>query len=109
MKHLEESNKEAKDEAELEAELELKLQAEALETATRSPQLHPLALSMDRSSSGGSPWRSTSGRDRDQERDVPTDSSSADITRDSVNIKADPPLCLDPPLEVNNLFNVALL
>uniref|UniRef100_A0A3Q1HAQ8 Voltage-dependent T-type calcium channel subunit alpha n=1 Tax=Anabas testudineus TaxID=64144 RepID=A0A3Q1HAQ8_ANATE len=61
MKHLEESNKEAKDEAELEAELELKLQAEALDTATRSPQLNPLALSIDRSSSGGSPWRSTSG------------------------------------------------
>uniref|UniRef100_A0A7N6ASD9 Voltage-dependent T-type calcium channel subunit alpha n=1 Tax=Anabas testudineus TaxID=64144 RepID=A0A7N6ASD9_ANATE len=60
MKHLEESNKEAKDEAELEAELELKLQAEALDTATRSPQLNPLALSIDRSSSGGALFDSVS-------------------------------------------------
>ncbi|XP_026207393.1 voltage-dependent T-type calcium channel subunit alpha-1G isoform X2 [Anabas testudineus] len=103
MKHLEESNKEAKDEAELEAELELKLQAEALDTATRSPQLNPLALSIDRSSSGGSPWRSTSGRDREQETDGPMDSPSADITKDFVNIKADPPSCLDPPLEPEKL------
>uniref|UniRef100_A0A7N5ZVZ6 Voltage-dependent T-type calcium channel subunit alpha n=1 Tax=Anabas testudineus TaxID=64144 RepID=A0A7N5ZVZ6_ANATE len=109
MKHLEESNKEAKDEAELEAELELKLQAEALDTATRSPQLNPLALSIDRSSSGGSPWRSTSGRDREQETDGPMDSPSADITKDFVNIKADPPSCLDPPLEVKNLFKITLL
>uniref|UniRef100_A0A7N6AEG1 Voltage-dependent T-type calcium channel subunit alpha n=1 Tax=Anabas testudineus TaxID=64144 RepID=A0A7N6AEG1_ANATE len=114
MKHLEESNKEAKDEAELEAELELKLQAEALDTATRSPQLNPLALSIDRSSSGGSPWRSTSGRDREQETDGPMDSPSADITKDFVNIKADPPSVnadttdpekLDPgePMEDNHL------
>lgn len=109
MKHLEESNKEAKDEAELEAELELKLQMDGGDTATRSPQLNPLALSMDMSSSGGSPWRSASGRDREQERDGPMDSPSADITRDSVNIRADPPSCLDPQSEVNKLFNVALV
>ncbi|XP_042364235.1 voltage-dependent T-type calcium channel subunit alpha-1G [Plectropomus leopardus] len=99
MKHLEESNKEAKEEAELEAELELERQLEAGEMATRSPQLTPLALGMDRSSSGGSPWRSTGGGDREQERDGPMDSPTADITRDTVNIRADPPSCLDPPLE----------
>ncbi|XP_044194704.1 voltage-dependent T-type calcium channel subunit alpha-1G isoform X4 [Thunnus albacares] len=99
MKHLEESNKEAKEEAELEAELELELQNDGGDMATRSPQLNPLALGMDRSSSGGSPWRSTGGGDREQERDGPMDSPTADITRDSVNIRADPPSCLDPPLE----------
>ncbi|KAK2820936.1 hypothetical protein Q5P01_023895 [Channa striata] len=99
MKHLEESNKEAKEEAEMEAELELELQGDGGDTATRSPQLNPLALSMDRSSSGGSPWRSVGGQDREQEREAPMDSPSADITRDSVNIRADPPSCLDPPLE----------
>nr|XP_033467435.1 voltage-dependent T-type calcium channel subunit alpha-1G isoform X5 [Epinephelus lanceolatus] len=96
MKHLEESNKEAKEE---EAELELERQLEAGETALRSPQLNPLALGTDRSSSGGSPWRSTGGGDREQERDGPMDSPTADITRDPVNIRADPPSCLDPPLE----------
>ncbi|CAK6974289.1 voltage-dependent T-type calcium channel subunit alpha-1G [Scomber scombrus] len=99
MKHLEESNKEAKEEAELEAELELEMQNDGGDMATRSPQLNPLALGMDRSSSGGSPWRSTGGGDREQERDGPMDSPTADITRDSVNIRADPPSCLDPPLE----------
>ncbi|XP_070783230.1 voltage-dependent T-type calcium channel subunit alpha-1G [Enoplosus armatus] len=101
MKHLEESNKEAKEEAELEAELELenRLMADAGDMATRSPQLNPLGLGMDRSSSGGSPWRSTGGGDREQERDGPMDSPTADITRDSVNIRADPPSCPEPPLE----------
>ncbi|XP_019111074.2 voltage-dependent T-type calcium channel subunit alpha-1G isoform X4 [Larimichthys crocea] len=101
MKHLEESNKEAKEEAELEAELELenRLQAEAAEMATRSPQLNPLTPAMDRSSSGGSPWRSTGGGDREQERDGPMDSPTADITRDSVNIRDDPALCMETPLE----------
>ncbi|KAM9336088.1 voltage-dependent T-type calcium channel subunit alpha-1G [Symphorus nematophorus] len=100
MKHLEESNKEAKEEAELEAELELesRAQAEASEMAARSPQLNPLAPGMDRSSSGGSPW-SAGGGDREQERDGPMDSPTADITRDSVNIRADPASCLEPPLE----------
>uniref|UniRef100_A0A4W6CQ48 Voltage-dependent T-type calcium channel subunit alpha n=1 Tax=Lates calcarifer TaxID=8187 RepID=A0A4W6CQ48_LATCA len=67
MKHLEESNKEAKEaEMEMEAqELELELQMDGGDMATRSPQLNPLALGMDRSSSGGSPWRSTGGGDRD--------------------------------------------
>uniref|UniRef100_A0A8C6VWM0 Voltage-dependent T-type calcium channel subunit alpha n=1 Tax=Nothobranchius furzeri TaxID=105023 RepID=A0A8C6VWM0_NOTFU len=54
MKHLEESNKEAKEEAELEAELEMELQMEGAEPVTRSPQLHPLALGTDRTSSRGS-------------------------------------------------------
>ncbi|KAM7371187.1 hypothetical protein PAMP_010678 [Pampus punctatissimus] len=100
MKHLEESNKEAKEEAELEAELELELQNDGGDMTTRSPQLNPLALGVDRSSSGGSPWRSTGGGgDREQERDGPMDSPTADITRDSLNIRADPPSHLDPPQE----------
>lgn len=100
MKHLEESNKEAKEEAELEAELELENRAQMEDMAPRSPQLNPLAPGMDRSSSGGSPWRSTGGQDRERERDGPRDSPTADITRDSVNIRADSTSCPDPPLEV---------
>uniref|UniRef100_A0A8C3ATN3 Voltage-dependent T-type calcium channel subunit alpha n=1 Tax=Cyclopterus lumpus TaxID=8103 RepID=A0A8C3ATN3_CYCLU len=106
MKHLEESNKEAKEEAELEAELALERQMQGGgDVVTRSPQLNPMALGMDRSSSGGSPWRSTSGGDgdMDQERECSTDSPTADITRDSVNIGADPPSCLEPPLEPEQL------
>nr|XP_019939086.1 PREDICTED: voltage-dependent T-type calcium channel subunit alpha-1G-like [Paralichthys olivaceus] len=99
MKHLEESNKEAKEGALPEADLELELQTDMGDMATRSPQLNPLALGMDRSSSGGSPWRFPGGMDREQERDGPMDSPTADITRDSVNISTDPPSCLDPPLE----------
>ncbi|KAM3860115.1 voltage-dependent T-type calcium channel subunit alpha-1G [Diretmus argenteus] len=107
MKHLEESNKEAKEEAELEAELELELQADRADGAARSPQLTPLALGLDRTSSGGSPWRSTGGGggDREQERGGPTDLPPADITRDSAHIRADPPPCLDPPLERRALFD----
>uniref|UniRef100_A0A7N8X3L5 Voltage-dependent T-type calcium channel subunit alpha n=1 Tax=Mastacembelus armatus TaxID=205130 RepID=A0A7N8X3L5_9TELE len=52
MKHLEESNKEAKEEAELEAELDLELQTDGGDMATRSPQLNPLALSMESSYTG---------------------------------------------------------
>lgn len=104
MKHLEESNKEAKEEAELEAELELENRLQAEEMATRSPQLNPMTPGMDRSSSGGSPWRSTGGGDREQEMDGPVDSPTADITRDTVNIRAEPASCLDTPLEVINLF-----
>ncbi|XP_029953373.1 voltage-dependent T-type calcium channel subunit alpha-1G isoform X4 [Salarias fasciatus] len=99
MKHLEESNKEAKEEAELEAELELELQMDVGDMAARSPQLNPLALGMDRSSSGGSPWRSTGGGDMEQERGGPMDSPTADITRDSVSIRAEPPSYLEPQLE----------
>uniref|UniRef100_A0A668TI05 Voltage-dependent T-type calcium channel subunit alpha n=1 Tax=Oreochromis aureus TaxID=47969 RepID=A0A668TI05_OREAU len=83
MKHLEESNKEAKEEAELEAEM-MELEMEAGDIAARSPQLNPLTLGMDRSSSGGSPWRSPRGVDTEQERDGPMDSPTANITRDSV-------------------------
>ncbi|XP_022598085.1 voltage-dependent T-type calcium channel subunit alpha-1G-like [Seriola dumerili] len=101
MKHLEESNKEAKAGAEAEADLEL--QMDGGDMATRSPQLNPLALGMDRSSSGGSPWKSTGGGDREQERDSPMDSPTADKTRESVNIRADPPSCLDSPLEPEQL------
>ncbi|XP_069373570.1 voltage-dependent T-type calcium channel subunit alpha-1G isoform X19 [Paralichthys olivaceus] len=103
MKHLEESNKEAKEGALPEADLELELQTDMGDMATRSPQLNPLALGMDRSSSGGSPWRFPGGMDREQERDGPMDSPTADITRDSVNISTDPPSCLDPPLETEQL------
>ncbi|MEQ2215653.1 hypothetical protein XENOCAPTIV_003837 [Xenoophorus captivus] len=103
MKHLEESNKEAKEEAELEAELNLELQMEAADM-TRSPQLNPLALGMDRSSSGGSPWRCTGGGDMEQEREGPMDAPTADITRDSVDIRAEPPSYLEPQLEVNSIF-----
>ncbi|XP_072230270.1 voltage-dependent T-type calcium channel subunit alpha-1G isoform X3 [Leuresthes tenuis] len=99
MKHLEESNKEAKEEAELEAELELELQMDGGDMAARSPQLHPLALGMDRSSSGGSPWRSTGGGDMEQGREGPMDSPTADITRDSVNVRAEPPSYPEPQLE----------
>lgn len=102
MKHLEESNKEAKEEAELEAELELDRLNEAADVLTRSPQLNPLAMGMDRSSSGGSPWRSTGEGDREQERDGPMDSPTADIPRDSVNIREDPPTSQEPSLEVRN-------
>lgn len=95
MKHLEESNKEAKMGAE-----EQDLQMDGGDVATRSPQRNPLALGIDRSSSGDSSWRSTRGGDREQEGDGPMDSPTADITRDIVNIRADPPSCPDPPLEV---------
>ncbi|XP_071318079.1 voltage-dependent T-type calcium channel subunit alpha-1G [Trachinotus anak] len=101
MKHLEESNKEAKAGAEPETDLEL--QMDRGDMATRSPQLNPLALGMDRSSSGGSPWKSTGGGDGEQERDGPMDLPSSDKTRESVNIRADPPSCLTPPLEPDQL------
>uniref|UniRef100_UPI0037E97459 voltage-dependent T-type calcium channel subunit alpha-1G isoform X3 n=1 Tax=Semicossyphus pulcher TaxID=241346 RepID=UPI0037E97459 len=107
MKHLEESNKEAKEEAELEAELELenRLMLDREDAAMRSPQLNPLALGMDRPSPGGSPWRSTGGGDREQEREGPMDSPTANITRDSVNITAEPPSCTEPPHERRALFD----
>uniref|UniRef100_A0A674EQS8 Voltage-dependent T-type calcium channel subunit alpha n=1 Tax=Salmo trutta TaxID=8032 RepID=A0A674EQS8_SALTR len=101
MKHLEESNKEAKEEAELEAELELELQhgGRGGGGSGRSPQLSPLALGMEEGS-GGSPWRSP---EREiQRRGNVMDSPSADITRrDSIHISTDPPLSLEPPLEVS--------
>ncbi|PWA21599.1 hypothetical protein CCH79_00003483 [Gambusia affinis] len=105
MKHLEESNKEAKEEAELEAELNLELQMEGADMAPRSPQLNPLALGMDRSSSGGSPWRSAGGGDMVQEREGPMDSPTADITRDFVDIRAEPPAYPEPQLERRPLFD----
>ncbi|KAF7652122.1 hypothetical protein LDENG_00101350 [Lucifuga dentata] len=105
MKHLEESNKEAKEEAELEAELELELQTDGGDVLTRSPQLNPLMLGIDRMSSGGSPWRSAGGGDREQEREGPMDSPAAVITRDSVHIREEPPSCLELPTERRALFD----
>ncbi|XP_028331534.1 voltage-dependent T-type calcium channel subunit alpha-1G isoform X4 [Gouania willdenowi] len=99
MKHLEESNKEAKEEAELEAELELERQLAGGDMATRSPQINSLGLGMDRSSSGGSPWRSAIGGDVEQECDGPMDCPTADLSRNSGNITAEPPLCSEPQLE----------
>ncbi|TNN26194.1 Voltage-dependent T-type calcium channel subunit alpha-1G [Liparis tanakae] len=112
MKHLEESNKEAKEEAELEAELALERQMGVSgggdAAPTRSPQLNPLALGTDGASlGGGSPWRAAGRGGGDQERECPLDSPTADITRDSVTIGADPPPCPEPPLEVRNRFAVA--
>ena len=107
MKHLEESNKEAKEEAELEAELELELQMDQGDKSPRSPQFNPLALGMDRSSSGGSPWRSTGGGDMEQDREGPMDSPTADIPRDSVNIRAESPSYPEPQLEVKNNRDVS--
>lgn len=105
MKHLEESNKEAKEEAEMEAELELESRAQLEDMTPRSPQLNPLAMGLDRLSSGGSPWRSPGEQYREQGGDVPLDSPTADISRDSVNIGADPPSCLEPTLEVITCFS----
>ncbi|KAM6897418.1 voltage-dependent T-type calcium channel subunit alpha-1G isoform 5-T5 [Xenentodon cancila] len=105
MKHLEESNKEAKEEAELEAELDRELQMDPGDKSPRSPQLNPLALGMDRSSSGGSPWRSTGGADMEQDREGPMDSPTADITRDSVNIRAESPSYPEPQLEPEQLVS----
>ncbi|XP_068614264.1 voltage-dependent T-type calcium channel subunit alpha-1G-like [Brachionichthys hirsutus] len=99
MKHLEESNKEAKEEAELEAELDMEERLQAEDMATRSPQLNPLALGIDRSSSGGSPWRSPGGQDGERERDSPMGSPNADISRDSVDITEEPAPCVEPSLE----------
>ncbi|XP_061561374.1 voltage-dependent T-type calcium channel subunit alpha-1G isoform X3 [Phycodurus eques] len=99
MKHLEESNKEAKEEAELEAELELELHGDGRDMATRSPRLNPLTLGMDRSSSGGSPWRSGGGGDTGQERGGLVDSPTVDIPRDPVNFIEEPPSCLESPPE----------
>lgn len=104
MKHLEESNKEAKEEAEMEAELELESRAQLEDMTPRSPQLNPLAMGLDRLSSGGSPWRSPGEQYRDRGGDIPMDSPTADISRDSVNIRADHPSCLEPTLEVIHLF-----
>ncbi|XP_010778086.1 voltage-dependent T-type calcium channel subunit alpha-1G-like, partial [Notothenia coriiceps] len=107
MKHLEESNKEAKEEAELEAELELERQLMGGNMEGRSPQHNPLILGMDRSSAGGSPWRSGGGGGEGGGGGGGGgggDMESPDIPRDSVNIRADSPSCLEPPLEVRNLF-----
>lgn len=107
MKHLEESNKEAKEEAEMEAELEMESRAQLEDMTPRSPQLNSLAVGLDRLSSGGSPWRSPGEKYREQGGDVPMDSPTVDMSRDSVNIRADPPSCLEPTLEVLHLYYVS--
>ncbi|KAM9773502.1 voltage-dependent T-type calcium channel subunit alpha-1G isoform 5-T5 [Syngnathus typhle] len=101
MKHLEESNKEAKEEAELEAELELELHGDGGDVVARSPHSNPLALGMDRSICGGSPWSSTGGQER------PVDSPTVDIPRD---IREEPPSCPEPSREQRAQFDsVSLL
>ncbi|XP_035389089.1 voltage-dependent T-type calcium channel subunit alpha-1G isoform X7 [Electrophorus electricus] len=93
MKHLEESNKEAKEEAELEAELELEAAGESV--GMSGGHISPLSLG-EIGGPVGSPWIS---RDT-QDRGYPTDSPPADICRESTaHIKADPPQCLEPPIE----------
>lgn len=104
MKHLEESNKEAKEEAEMQAELELESRAQLEDMTPRSPQLNPLAMGLDRLSSGGSPCRSSGEQYREQGGDVPVDSPTAKISRESVNIRANHPSCLEPPPEVIHRF-----
>ncbi|KAG9350359.1 hypothetical protein JZ751_026714 [Albula glossodonta] len=86
MKHLEESNKEAKEEAELEAELEMELQTIG---GDGGPQLSPLALG----EGVGPPWMSGDLQDRAN----PPASPPVDIPREPAHIKADSPLCLEPP------------
>ncbi|XP_035389090.1 voltage-dependent T-type calcium channel subunit alpha-1G isoform X11 [Electrophorus electricus] len=94
MKHLEESNKEAKEEAELEAELELEAAGESV--GMSGGHISPLSLG-EIGGPVGSPWIS---RDT-QDRGYPTDSPPADICRESTaHIKADPPQCLEPPIEL---------
>lgn len=107
MKHLEESNKEANENAEAEADLDLELQMDMGDMGARSPQLHPLVLGVDRSSSGGSPLRSTGEegeKEPEPEREVLMDSPTVDITRDSAEMTEEPPPCLEPPAQVKTLF-----
>ncbi|XP_026875216.2 voltage-dependent T-type calcium channel subunit alpha-1G isoform X2 [Electrophorus electricus] len=99
MKHLEESNKEAKEEAELEAELELEAAGESV--GMSGGHISPLSLG-EIGGPVGSPWIS---RDT-QDRGYPTDSPPADICRESTaHIKADPPQCLEPPIERRPMFD----
>lgn len=111
MKHLEESNKEANENAEAEADLDLELQMDMGDMGARSPQLHPLVLGVDRSSSGGSPLRSTGEegeKEPEPEREVLMDSPAVDITRDSAEMTEEPPPCLEPPAQVKTLFFLIL-
>lgn len=88
----------------MEAELEMESRAQLEDMTPRSPQLNSLAMGLDRLSSGGSPWRSPGEQYREQGGDTPMDSPTADVSRDSVNIRADPPSCLEPTLEVLHLY-----
>ncbi|XP_029382890.1 voltage-dependent T-type calcium channel subunit alpha-1G [Echeneis naucrates] len=101
MKHLEESNKEAKASAELETDFEL--QIDGADVALRSPHLNHLTKGMDRLRSVDSSWKSSSGRESKQEGNNSMDSPTADKCRESVNIRSDPTSCLDLPLEPEQL------
>uniref|UniRef100_A0A665XAZ4 Voltage-dependent T-type calcium channel subunit alpha n=1 Tax=Echeneis naucrates TaxID=173247 RepID=A0A665XAZ4_ECHNA len=81
MKHLEESNKEAKASAELETDFEL--QIDGADVALRSPHLNHLTKGMDRLRSVDSSWKSSSGRESKQEGNNSMDSPTADKCRDS--------------------------
>lgn len=103
MKHLEESNKEAK-EAEAEAELELEQEMEAL---GRDREMHrghmPPLGSGDMGGPGGSPWLSRDLQDLSGPL-YPIDSPTADIRRDfedHLRTDPDPPQNLVQPLEVS--------
>ncbi|XP_056326058.1 voltage-dependent T-type calcium channel subunit alpha-1G [Danio aesculapii] len=107
MKHLEESNKEAK-EAEAEAELELEQEMEAL---GRDRDIHrghmPRLGSGDLGGPGGSPWISRDHRDLSGPL-YPIDSPTADIRRDfedHLRTDPDPPPNLEPPLERRPMFD----
>nr|XP_021336024.1 voltage-dependent T-type calcium channel subunit alpha-1G isoform X9 [Danio rerio] len=104
MKHLEESNKEAK-EAEAEAELELEQEMEALGRDREMQRGHmPRLGSGDLGGPGGSPWISRDHRDLSGPL-YPIDSPTADIRRDfedHLRTDPDPPPNLEPPLETTD-------
>ncbi|XP_048026080.1 voltage-dependent T-type calcium channel subunit alpha-1G isoform X11 [Megalobrama amblycephala] len=98
MKHLEESNKEAKEEAEMEAELEL--EAAGGGGGISRGHMPPLGPG-DMGGPGGSPWISRDSRDLSRPL-YPTDSPPTEIRRDSedhIKTEPDPPHNLEPPLE----------
>nr|XP_021336020.1 voltage-dependent T-type calcium channel subunit alpha-1G isoform X2 [Danio rerio] len=107
MKHLEESNKEAK-EAEAEAELELEQEMEALGRDREMQRGHmPRLGSGDLGGPGGSPWISRDHRDLSGPL-YPIDSPTADIRRDfedHLRTDPDPPPNLEPPLERRPMFD----
>lgn len=99
MKHLEESNKEAKEEAELEAEMEL--EAVGGDAGMIGGHISPLAL-RDMGGPVGSRWISRDSQDRG----YPSDSPSASIRRDSTAHNTDQPQGLEPPLQVSETSRI---
>lgn len=115
MKHLEESNAEAKDEAELEAELEL--EALALAASAAAAQAggagliggHSSSFMQEDTSGPASPrtppppW--IFNRDPQENCSLANDSpppTMVDIRRDSTaHIRVDSPHCMEPPIEVS--------